>query len=103
KNLISKDQLNTMKPSSILVNMARGGIVNESDLAAAITNDMIAGAGVDVFAKEPIEKNSPYLSVPKDKNFLMAPHMGWASIESRQTLINRVNKIIKEFIKREWP
>lgn len=102
QNLIAEKELKLMKPTALLVNLARGGIVNEADLSAAIENDVIAGAGVDVFSKEPIAKDSPYLTVSKNKNFMLAPHMGWASVQSRGTLINRVYDIIKEFITNEW-
>ena len=63
-----------MKPSARLINVARGGIINESDLADALNNDVISGAGIDVFSSEPLSVDNP---LSKAKNILLTPHFGW--------------------------
>lgn len=71
RNLIGKKELAMMKPSAFLINAARGGIVNEADLAEALNAGTIAGAGLDVFEKEPPDAGSPLFTC---KNLLMTPH-----------------------------
>lgn len=79
KNLIDKKLFNVMKPTSIIVNAARGKIVNEEDLYDALSNKKIRGAGFDVFAEEPL-KNSKLTTL---KNIVLTPHLG-ASTEEAQ-------------------
>ena len=71
KNLINKKILSTMKKSSIIINTSRGGIINEADLNDALNKDLIFGAGLDVFEKEPPESNNPLL---KNKKVFLSPH-----------------------------
>ena len=71
KNLINLDKLKTMKKNVIIINTARGGIINEKDLDEAVKNSIIFGAGLDVFVNEPIENDSPLL---KNKKILLSPH-----------------------------
>ena len=71
KNMINLDLLKTMKKNCIIINAARGGIINENDLDQALNEDLIFGAGLDVFETEPPEKNNPLLK--NDKVFL-SPH-----------------------------
>ncbi|MEO5998157.1 MAG: D-2-hydroxyacid dehydrogenase [Chitinophagaceae bacterium] len=97
-NLINYDRLNIMKRSSILINAGRGGIVNEADLARAIDEDLIAGAGIDVFEKEPIDLNNPLLKVQKKDKLVLTPHVTWASIEARILLIEKVARNIREYL-----
>ena len=87
-----------MKRSAILINAGRGGIVNEADLARAIDEDIIAGAGIDVFEKEPIDSNNPLLQVKKKDKLVLTPHVTWASIEARTLLIEKVARNIREFL-----
>lgn len=98
-NLITYDRLLLMKRSAILINAGRGGIVNEIDLARALDEGLIAGAGVDVFEKEPISTENPLLHIKHKERIAMTPHSIWASIESRTVLIEKVAQNIKEFIK----
>lgn len=72
KNLISTSQLNMMKPDAILVNCARGGIVNEDDLAQALWDGVIGGAGLDVFVGEKLATDSPLAKAP---HLICTPHM----------------------------
>ena len=71
KNLINKKILSSMKKSSIIINTSRGGVVNEIDLNDALKNDLIFGAGLDVFEKEPPDANNPLL---KNKKVFLSPH-----------------------------
>jgi len=76
--------LRKMKKSSILINTARGQLVNEQDLAKALINGDIAAAALDVVSIEPIRPDNPLLSAP---NCLITPHISWAPKESRQRLM----------------
>ncbi len=96
-NLLDVAQLKTMKRSSYLLNMARGGIVNEHALAEAIHNDWIAGAGVDVLTDEPVAPDNPLLTVKNKEKLFITPHIAWASMESRRLLVEKVMENIKEF------
>ncbi len=97
-NLIDSEELNKMKPNAILINVARGGIVNEKALVTALNENKIAGAGVDVFTKEPIENNSPFYDVKNPDKIILTPHIAWASSEARQCLIEKVIRNIEEFL-----
>lgn len=88
--LIGGRELRLMKPDAILVNMARGGIVVEKDLADAISGGVIAGAAVDVFTSEPIPADHPYLHTSRPVRLLFTPHVGWASIEAMERLVEGI-------------
>lgn len=95
KNLIRLKELKIMKNTAIVINTARGGIVNEVDLVEAIKKNNIGGAGIDVSTKEPPNKNHPYYSILNYPNFIWTPHTAWASNETLQyaiiQLVNNVN------------
>lgn len=97
-NLIGKEQLAMMKPSAYLVNVGRGAIVVEEDLAAAVDNGVIAGAGIDVFVHEPIPEDHPYLRMQHPERMRLTPHIAWASIEARRRLID----IMADNISKGW-
>lgn len=97
-NLIGAEQLAMMKPTAYLVNMGRGAIVVEADLAKAVDDRVIAGAGIDVFVTEPIPEDHPYLKMQHPERMRLAPHVAWASMEARQRLIN----IMAENIAKGW-
>ena len=80
RNLITLNEFKVMKPSCIIINTARGGIINEADLTSALEQNIIAGAGVDVLTKEPAELSNP-LANYKGNNLLLTPHIAWASTE----------------------
>ena len=89
EDLIAKEELRKMKKNAYLVNVSRGGIINEVDLAWALENNEIAGAACDVFKPEPVSKDSPLL---KFENFLCSPHIAWYSEESAADLARGVAK-----------
>ena len=98
-NLINYNRLRLMKKSSILINAGRGGIVNEADLARALNEDLIAGAGIDVFEKEPIHPDNPLLRVVNKEKLVLSPHVTWSSIEARTLLMEKVGQNIQDFLK----
>lgn len=83
KNMISLKELKLMKPSAILINTARGEIINQDDLIWALENKVIWGAGLDVTTPEPLPKNSKLQNL---KNVLITPHIGSASLEARRAM-----------------
>ena len=87
-NLISMRELNMAKPNTIFINMGRGGIVNEADLAEALDKGVIGGAVIDVYSKEPLPSDHPFMLLKNRDKVVMTPHVGWTSIEARERLIS---------------
>ena len=97
-NLISLNEMKLMKKNSIIINVSRGGIINENDLNFALNNKIISYAGIDVFEKEPPEKNNPLLS---NKRVLLSPHAATFTRECLENMsIETVNNIIDFFEKK---
>ena len=86
-----------MKPTSIIINVARGGIIDETALAKALNNKTIASAGLDVFSREPLHSSSLYDLADK-YSLVASPHTAWASDEARKVLIQRIAENIKEYL-----
>lgn len=101
QGLFNYDNLKKMKKSSVLINMGRGPIVVEKDLAKALDENIIAGAGLDVFSVEPIPEDSPLLKIKNKEKIVMTPHIAWASIEARERLFNDLIENIKAFYRGE--
>ncbi|HNX14155.1 MAG TPA: D-2-hydroxyacid dehydrogenase [Oscillospiraceae bacterium] len=95
KELVNKDTLALMKPTAVLINTSRGGVVNEPELADALNSGKIAAAGLDVLTVEPMKADNPLLSA---KNCVITPHTAWASKEARQRLIGLVASNMKAFL-----
>lgn len=93
--LINKNNLLKMKKTAILINTSRGPVVNEYDLAQALNNNIIAGAGLDVLETEPPNVDNPLL---KAKNCYITPHIAWAARETRARLISILDKNIEKFL-----
>lgn len=101
RNFIDRDSLRKMKKNAILVNVARGGVVNNADLYEALEAGEIAGAGLDVVEKEPLEIGNP-LSCLKDSNrLIITPHLAWASVEARRRCVEEAYLNIAAFIRGE--
>jgi glycerate dehydrogenase len=98
KDLIGAEQLRVMKPSAILLNMARGGIVNEKALSEALNRGWIAAAGVDVLTREPVLSDNPLLKVKDKEKIFITPHIAWTSVESRRLLVQKIIENIREFV-----
>ncbi len=96
KEIINKRTLEKMKSSALLINTSRGPLIREQDLADALVNGTIAGAGLDVLVVEPPLQNNFLFQI---KNCNITPHIAWASVESRQRLINSAAKNIQAFLK----
>ncbi len=99
RNLIGPDELARMKPSAIICNMGRGGIINETALAKAINEKLIAGAAIDVFEQEPLPAGHPYLSVINKQQLLLTPHIAWGSMEARKRVVELTAKNIENFLR----
>ncbi|MGM9748238.1 MAG: D-2-hydroxyacid dehydrogenase [Candidatus Cryptobacteroides sp.] len=95
KGLIGEKQLRMMKPTAYLVNMGRGGIVDEKALAEATDAGIIAGAGLDVFVQEPLPADNPLLKVAHPERLLLTPHVAWASREARNRLVEMIASNIR--------
>jgi glycerate dehydrogenase len=98
RNLLNLDKLKLMKPSAFLINAGRGGIVNEMDLAHALNKNIIAGAGIDVFEKEPIPDQNPLLQITQPEKVVLSPHVAWASVEARKLLVEKIADNIRQFL-----
>ncbi len=97
-NLIDAPQLALMKPTALLINVARGGIVNERALCEALNNNKLAGAVVDVYTSEPMEADNPLLHVKDPYKLLLSPHTAWAAKEAISVLIDGVAANITRFL-----
>ena len=98
KNMISMNELKKMKSGVRLINCARGGIINEGDLAQAIKDGIVAGAAIDVFVNEPIAANNPLIGL---KNVVLTPHLGASTIEAQIGVSLDVSKGILAALKGE--
>ena len=97
KNLISVSELKQMKKSAILINVARGGVVNEQALADALNSGMIRGAALDVFTSEPL-RESPLYNLQDPYRLLASPHNAWSPVEAIERLVGCITKNIEEYI-----
>jgi glycerate dehydrogenase len=95
KDLFTIEEFKKMKKSSILINLARGGIVNEADLVNALSSGLIKAAAIDVCGQEPIAKDSELIGL---KNLLITPHIAWASFESRMRLLDGIENNISNYL-----
>lgn len=100
-NLIDKEEIALMKPNALIVNVARGGIVNEQAISDALNEERIAGAAFDVYPTEPMPLSSPLLSVKNPDNLLLSPHNGWSAMESIEDLVECVATNIKNYISKD--
>ena len=99
QDLITMKEFRIMKKNLILINTARGGIVNEIDLTKALKRKIIAGAGIDVTSKEPPHTSHAFYSILNKSNFIWTPHTAWASRETLQKAINQLIENINSFYK----
>jgi len=97
RHLFNKRTISQMKKAAYLLNLARGPVVLEQDIATALKNNQIAGYATDVLDQEPPQKNHPLLQKSLAKKVLITPHVAWASRESRQAMIDDIAKTILSF------
>lgn len=101
KNLIDLEAMKKMKKTAILINVARGPVVNNKDLYTALKEGEIFAAGLDVLEKEPITQDNPLDKIKDSEKLIITPHMAWASTEARTRLATEVYKNIEAFQKGE--
>ena len=101
KNLIDYSAMKKMKKTAILLNVARGPVINNADLYRALTEGEIYAAGLDVLEKEPITDENPLSKIKDSEKLIIPPHMAWASTESRTRLAVEVYENIKAFLNGE--
>lgn len=94
--LIGAAQLHLMKPTAFLLNLGRGGIVDEAALAEAVDAGVIAGAALDVYVREPLPADSPLLHVRHPERFRFTPHTAWASREALLRLVHQIADNIRQ-------
>jgi phosphoglycerate dehydrogenase-like enzyme len=99
-NLINADTLQRMKPGSVLINTARGGLVDEQALAEAVASGHLMAAGLDVFKVEPLPSDSPLLKVD---NILLSPHMGGLDLESQRDMSTLAAQCLVDLSQGRWP
>ncbi len=101
RNLIDKDALRKMKRTAILLNVARGAVINNADLYWALQNEEIAAAGLDVLEKEPIASDNLLGRIKDSNRLLITPHMAWASCEARERIVQEVFLNIEAYLRGE--
>ena len=95
KNMLNKTSIATMKPSAVIINCARGGLINEADLKDCLNNDVITGAAIDVYEKEPATENVMFGA----KNLLLTPHLGASSKEAQSNVAIDVANQVADYLK----
>jgi glycerate dehydrogenase len=95
ERFVDRRLLSLMKPSAILINAARGGLIHEQDLADALNAEGVGGACLDVVSEEPIAPENPLLTA---RNCLLTPHIGWATVEARRRLMQTTADNIAAFL-----
>ena len=99
--LIGSRELGKMKKSSFILNLGRGGIIDEQALYDALVEEKIAGAGLDVLSTEPITADNPLYKIKDSSRLIITPHMGWGPREARQRCIDEVYKNIEAYLNGE--
>lgn len=97
RNFIDAKALKQMKKTAILINVARGPVVNNTDLYHALMEQEIAGAGLDVLEKEPLSLENPLSRIKDSSRLIITPHLAWASVEARTRCVTEVYENIKAY------
>ncbi len=97
-HLIDEKRLSLMKNGAILINVARGAVVDEKAVTEAVLSRKLGGLGVDVYSAEPMQADSPYQQILGCDNVIFTPHMAWGSIDARQRCMDEVAENIKSFV-----
>ena len=98
RGMIGKEQLQMMKKSAVIINVARGAVWDEAAVADAILDGTIGGVGCDVFSYEPIDEKHPFVKILDRDNVLLTPHMAWGAFESRTRCFNTVLSNIEAYL-----
>lgn len=97
KNLIGEKEFQIVKKNLIILNLGRGGIINEEALSEAIDSDKIHGACIDVLTQEPVNPDNPLVNVKNSNKLFITPHIAWASIEARNRVVSEICLNIESF------
>ena len=95
RDLFNYKRLSNMKSTGRIINVARGGIINESDLAKALSKGLIAGAAIDVFTSEPIDKSNPLVNAP---NIVLTPHLGASTNEAKEAVSLAICEQVRDYL-----
>lgn len=95
--LMDKSAFEKMKPTAVFLNLGRGPIVVEEDLAEALSSNVIGAAGLDVLCSEPMAEDNPLRKIKDSNKLFITPHIGWAGIETRTRLMKIIEKQVEEF------
>ena len=101
RDFIDAEALGKMKKSAVLVNVARGPVVNNADLYEALIAGEIAAAGLDVMEKEPLELSNPLSRLKDSSRLIITPHLAWASVEARMRCVREVYENMKAYLNGE--
>lgn len=101
RDLFDSEAFQKMKKSAILINVARGPVVNDAALYTALTEGYIAGAGLDVTGTEPMKDSNPLSKIMDSNKLIITPHLAWASNEARNRCVSETCKNIEAFLKGE--
>ena len=101
RNFIGTEELKKMKKSAVLINVARGPVVNNKDLYEALKVGEIMAAGLDVIEKEPLELTNPLSELKDSNHIIITPHLAWASVEARTRCVDETAENIRAFIRGE--
>lgn len=101
ENLMDKEAFKMMKKTAVLVNVARGPIVNQEDLAEALEEGEIAGAALDVLKVEPMSEENPLGKILDSRKLIITPHMAWAPVETRERCVSEVAENMRAFLRGE--
>lgn len=99
--IISKEMIEKMKKNAILINVARGAVIDEEALCDAVLDEKIAGIGIDVYSKEPFGEDHPYNKIMDLDNVILTPHIAWGAYESRQRCLSEIKLNIESYFKGE--
>lgn len=101
RGLIGEEQLRLMKKDAVLLNLARGPIIDELALYKALKENRIGGAGLDVLSAEPMKSTNPLIEIQDSTRLIITPHIAWATVEARKRVVEEVYKNIEAFLKGE--
>lgn len=101
RNFIDREALQKMKKTAILINVARGPVVNNRDLYDALVVEEIAAAGLDVVEKEPLELSNPLSQIKDSSKLIITPHLAWGSVEARTRCVEETYKNVEAFLRGE--
>lgn len=101
KGIVSRELISKMKKNAILVNVARGAVVDEEALCDAVLEKKLGGIGIDVYTKEPFDETHCYNKIKHFDNVLLTPHIAWGAYEARERCLEEIKKNIESFEKGE--